>query len=209
MTEAANMQVTGQQADRKRLIIDLAKCDQCPACELDCEWERGRPHGGLLQGNDGEGAPVGAGLAREGHRPHGGLLQGAMMGLREKATLMLICRRCEHASCVIACPFDAIERQEDGILKRHNLRCVSCKSCAHACPFGTIYPEMLTFYDMPYETFCASCLEHSDTEPACVASCSQGALEYRETDSAGEDVHILDDGLAARATRWVKQEMAQ
>ena len=33
-----------------------------------------------------------------------------------------------------------------GVIMRYNLRCVSCKSCALACPFGTIYTEMLPFY---------------------------------------------------------------
>lgn len=129
-----------------------------------------------------------------------------LQGLREKVVFALLCRRCEVASCVIACPFDAIERQEDGIIRRYNLRCVSCKSCAHACPFGTIYPEMLTFYDRPYESFCEQCLAGSDDEPACVASCGQGALEYRVADSAEGDLHILDDYVAARVRKWVKRE---
>jgi len=206
MTEAANMQAGGKRGGGKRgggkrLIIDLAKCDGCRSCVVSCGWEMGRPHGGLLQGN-----------ARDGFRPHGGLPHGnAMLGLREKATFMLLCRRCEHASCVIACPFDAIERQVDGpdagLIKRYNLRCVSCMCCAHACPFGTIYTDMLPFYDMPYETFCANCLERSDTEPACVASCGQGALEYRVPDPAEADVHILDEHLAARVRKWTKNEI--
>ena len=121
-------------------------------------------------------------------------------------TFALLCRRCVVASCVDACPFDAIERQEDGIIKRYNLRCVSCKSCAHACPFGTIYPEMLTFYDLPYESVCEQCLAGSDEEPACVASCGQGALEYRVPDPAEADLHILDAYVAARVRKWVKKE---
>ena len=158
----------------KRLIIDLEKCDQCDHCGVRCDY-----------------------YDRSHAEDHG------MLGLREQATFALICRRCEHASCVIACPFDAIERQGDAILKRHNLRCVSCKLCAHACPFGTIYTDMLPFY----ESSCEACLEHIESEPPCVASCSQSALEYRVPDSEDGHVHILDDHLAARATRWVKREV--
>ena len=75
----------------------------------------------------------------------------AALALRERATFELVCRRCEQASCVLACPFAALERTEDGIIKRHNMRCVSCKSCALACPFGTIYMELLPFYSMDYQ----------------------------------------------------------
>ncbi len=85
-----------------------------------------------------------------------------MLGLRERATFALVCRQCLYASCIIACPFDAIERQDDGIIKRYNLRCVSCKLCAHACPFGTIYPEMLQFY----EAHCDNCLGRNEAAPS-------------------------------------------
>jgi Fe-S-cluster-containing hydrogenase component 2 len=121
-------------------------------------------------------------------------------------TFELLCRRCKVASCVLACPFDALERRENGIIKRHNLRCVSCKSCAHACPFGTIYSELLTFYDMPYETTCTDCLAHLDGEPACVAACGQGALEYRVPDPAEKDVYIIDEYVAARVRKWTRNE---
>jgi len=39
-----------------------------------------------------------------------------------------------------------------------------------------------------------------------VASCVQSALEYREVDTAEADVYLLDAHLAARSTRWVKNE---
>ena len=80
----------------------------------------------------------------------------SVLALRERATFELVCRRCEHASCVEACPFEALERGENGIVKRHNMRCVSCKSCSLACPFGTIYMELLPFYAMDYEAAVSS-----------------------------------------------------
>jgi Fe-S-cluster-containing hydrogenase component 2 len=126
---------------------------------------------------------------------------GGLINLREKAAFALICRRCQLASCIVACPFDALQRLEDGgVIKRHNLRCVSCKLCAHACPFGTIYTEMLPFY----ETRCDGCAGRG--EKACVASCRQGALEYRLVDPDEEGVHIIDEYLAARAGRWTRRE---
>ena len=134
-----------------------------------------------------------------------------MLALREKATFEVICRRCVHASCILACPFDALVRTEDGIVKRHNLRCVSCKSCAIACPFGTIYMELVPFYSLSYESSCHACLSGDDT-PACAASCPEGALEYREVGADEEGIHIVDDRLAARvsatARAWSKEEAA-
>ena len=149
----------------KRLIIDLAQCDRCEECGVDC---------------------------------------GGVPTLREQATFELVCRRCALASCVAACPFDALERLADGgVIRRHNLRCVSCKLCAHACPFGTIYPEMLGFYQAP----CHGCRPDEGQAPPCVAGCARGALEYRALEPNEPGVYVIDGFLAARAERWVRREL--
>ena len=122
-----------------------------------------------------------------------------LRSVREQATFALVCRRCKFASCIAACPFDALERLDDGgVIRRHNLRCVSCKLCALACPFGTIFPEMLPFYQVN----CDGCA--GAEQKACVAACRRGAMEYREVDPGEAGVHIIDEYLAARADRWVR-----
>ena len=66
--------------------------------------------------------------------------------LREIAAFEHYCRKCELASCVEACPRSALERDERGVIVRHNLRCTGCMSCARACPFGTILEAALRFH---------------------------------------------------------------
>lgn len=104
-----------------------------------------------------------------------------------------------------ACPFEALERRADGILERHNLRCVSCKLCAHACPFGTIYPDMLSFYVTP----CDYCLGQLTSAPPCATSCRRGAIQYRSVDPEEPGLHMVDERLAAVAPKWVKREREQ
>ena len=170
------------ESSRHYLVIDLALCDLCHtpghACRVDCSH--------FDQAGDPDGSC------------------GAMLALREKATFELVCRRCEHASCIVACPFDALERTDEGIIKRHNLRCVSCKSCAIACPFGTIYGQLLPFYNVSYEAGCRSCLAGLDpqgeTAPACAGSCKEGAIEWRTVAEGEDDVRIIDEVLAVRAS---------
>ena len=65
--------------------------------------------------------------------------------LRELASYAVICRKCEEASCVLSCPKEALEKDDEGVLRRYNMRCISCKSCAVACPFGTIYPLAIPY----------------------------------------------------------------
>ena len=142
----------------------------------------------------------------------------AALALRERATFELVCRRCELASCVMACPFAALERTEEGIIKRHNMRCVSCKSCALACPFGTIYMELLPFYAMDYEAAVGFAVGASlardpaeinkgtqGREQGSLLRCPHNALEYGEPSATD---HIIDEHLAARTRRWTRKEKA-
>jgi len=163
---------------QKHLVIDLQKCDQCQSGNTSC-------------------------TVACGYHDRPGVDDNGLSGLRERATFALVCRRCSSASCINACVFDALERGVDGVIERHNLRCISCKMCAHACPFGTIYTDMLSFYQVN----CDLCLDQAETEPLCVSSCPHGALEFRALDPSETDVHVIDQNLAARATRWVRQEV--
>lgn len=188
----------------RHLIIDLAVCDCCRTGAVSPAEHRSMGDATSASAANG-GCAVGC---------------GGMLALREKATFESVCRRCEVASCILACPFDALERTQSGTIKRHNLRCVSCKSCAIACPFGTIYMELLPFYSVDYGTACGSCAvtgstgseEDPGVTPPCTNSCPEGALEYRQIDPGEEDIHVIDEFLAVRvsgrARRWIRTEAA-
>ena len=159
----------------KRLLIDLNTCDECETCTIDC--------GAFYRAK---------------------MIDHGVLSLREMATFLLMCRRCEDPSCVAACRFEALERQDDGVLKRYNLRCVSCKCCSHACPFGTIYPEALPFY----VTQCDFCVATADQEPPCVPSCEKKAISFEEIgDKEEADLHLVGDNLAVRAATWNKKDV--
>ena len=159
----------------KRLFIDLNKCDACSRCAVQCAY--------FYRGTAAD---------------HG------LLALRELATFQLVCRRCEEPCCVAACRFEALERDAAGVLRRHNLRCVSCQCCSQACPFGTIYPDTLSFYT----TACDFCAGRAEEAPPCVVSCPQGAVEYREVEAAeAEGIFVLNEHLAVRAPRWNKADV--
>ncbi len=62
--------------------------------------------------------------------------------IRELATFQFTCRKCEKAPCIEACPAEALEKDENGTLKRAMYRCVRCKSCVVICPFGTMMDNL-------------------------------------------------------------------
>jgi len=130
--------------------------------------------------------------------------------LREIAAFEHFCRRCELAPCIEACPKSALERNESGVVARHNLRCVGCMSCSRACPFGTIMEEALRFHYGGCD-YCESLGEGAT--PGCVESCAasgvSGALEYREVsaeEAERDDVVLVGERLAVSGRRWDKAD---
>ncbi|HIE11645.1 MAG TPA: hypothetical protein EYP62_08525 [Kiritimatiellae bacterium] len=155
----------------KRLFIDLEACERCTGCTVKC-----------------------AAFYRVAEADN------AVRGLREMASLVLFCRRCEEPACVAACGYEALERGRDGVLRRWNLRCVACKACSNACPFGTILPDVLTFYTVE----CDRCV-HAGGEPVCVRECPEGAIQFREVSADEPGVHLIGDWLAVRSFKWEKE----
>jgi len=110
--------------------------------------------------------------------------------LLEMIRFALICRRCEAAPCISSCPQGALEKipsqdQDAGILKRANMLCTACGSCAIACPFGTIYTDLIPFPSSVCDR-CKGRLAPGE-KPLCVQTCSDGSIDYREVDVEKED----------------------
>ena len=122
--------------------------------------------------------------------------------LREMATYALICRQCEFANCVQACPKEALEKQENGMLKRYNLRCIACKSCSVACPFGTILAEYVPFYSSQCD-YCLGRVPEVEV-PDCVKTCSnKDALQFIEVEEDhAKGIYFIGDHIAARALNF-------
>ncbi|NOX34319.1 MAG: 4Fe-4S dicluster domain-containing protein [Deltaproteobacteria bacterium] len=50
---------------------------------------------------------------------------------------LVTCNHCKHAPCVRACPTQATFKREDGIVMMDYHRCIGCRFCMAACPFGS------------------------------------------------------------------------
>lgn len=126
--------------------------------------------------------------------------------LREFAHFSVICRRCDDAPCVASCPWEALERQESGILKRYMMRCTSCKTCSRACPFGTIYPETIPFIIAKCD-YCLGRLKDGQP-PVCLESCSHGGIKYGDFEENKEDrIFKASEHLLVRtALKWERIE---
>lgn len=90
------------------------------------------------------------------------------------ATLSMGCNHCEHPQCLANCPAGAYTKLENGIVYQDHNKCIGCRMCIMACPYGV--PQ----YD-PEEgktSKCSYCKERTEKglKPMCVESCPGGNL---------------------------------
>ncbi|MBN1540640.1 4Fe-4S binding protein [candidate division KSB1 bacterium] len=128
--------------------------------------------------------------------------------LLEVAEFASYCRQCTDAFCVIACPTEALERLSSGTIKRYNMRCVGCKSCILACPFGTIFPQVINYVTAQCD-FCLNQLEQdADYIPECVKTAPAQTFRMIEIDEdkPEEQVFLVGEHLAVKSPNWRKKE---
>ena len=132
--------------------------------------------------------------------------------LKDKPVLVL-CNHCTHPQCVKVCPTRATwKRKQDGIVMMDMHRCIGCRYCMAACPYGArsfnwrdprpylevpIRPEFPTRAKGVVEkcNFCAERLR-SGLEPACVVSArevsgGEGALTFGDLSDPDSNVSRL------------------
>ena len=135
--------------------------------------------------------------------------------LREKAHFALICRHCEQAPCVNSCPQEALQRNEDKVVVRSNMLCVGCNSCVAACPFGTIYHDIIPFIAFSCDLCVDRCNDRpvcrpTGREPVCVKTCPYGALKYGNFEEDIEKrIYQLKDRLSVHITAWRKDQSSK
>lgn len=95
------------------------------------------------------------------------------------------CRHCEDAPCLNSCPQKAIVK-ENNIMSVNEEKCIGCKTCLLACPFGAI--DLLPQYEDGKEVeqvildenkkIAYKCDLCKDNEKiACISACPQEALK--------------------------------
>jgi Fe-S-cluster-containing dehydrogenase component len=128
--------------------------------------------------------------------------------------LPVLCNHCANPPCVRVCPTKATFRRGDGIVMMDYHRCIGCRFCMAACPFGSRsmnYRDPRPFIaklnaDFPTRTrgvvekcnFCEERLARG-LLPACVLACKEKALIFGDLEDAGSDLRrLLESGFAIR-----------
>jgi Fe-S-cluster-containing dehydrogenase component len=111
---------------------------------------------------------------------------------------LVLCNHCANPPCVRVCPTKATFRRPDGIVMMDYHRCIGCRFCMAACPFGArsmnyrdprplikkITPDYPTRTKGVVEK-CNFCEERlaKGLEPACVLACKEKALVFGDLEN--------------------------
>ncbi len=121
--------------------------------------------------------------------------------------VLLLCNHCDNPPCTRVCPTQATwKREEDSLVMMDWHRCIGCRYCVAACPYGSrsfnwrdprpfikqIQPDYPTRMRGVVEkcTFCDERLAKG-LLPACVESCEEKALVFGDLEDADSEVRQL------------------
>jgi sulfite dehydrogenase (quinone) subunit SoeB len=165
------------------LVIDLDTCVGCHACAVACkQWNNDGFAGPLTDENPYGKDPFGVWF----NRIHSYTLEPDKEAPSQQTQTLHFprsCLHCEKPECVTVCPTGAsYKRAEDGIVLVDENKCIGCKLCSWACPYGAreysavdgVMKKCTLCVDRIYN----ESLEEWDRQPACVQACPTRARHF-------------------------------
>lgn len=104
---------------RYGMVIDLHRCVGCAACDIACKSENNVPHD---------------------HHWSNHIIEttGTFPDTRYRY-IPTLCNHCDNAPCVKNCPTTAMYKSAEGLTLHEPAKCIGCRLCQLACPYGVIY----------------------------------------------------------------------
>lgn len=186
-------------------LIDLGRCIGCHSCTVACKAENNT-------------APLlppllfkGGNLQRPRHLSYRWVIvqEGGTYPNFWRTFVTSACNHCKEPACMKSCPVDAIsKRAPDGIVLIDQEKCIGCRYCVWACPYGA--PQWNDATQKVEK--CTMCVSRIDKglQPACATTCVGKALTYVADFDSAKSGENAPDGFANPATtipsvRFVKK----
>lgn len=170
------------------LAIDLDVCVGCHACVTSCkQWNTSGEAGPLSDLNPYEKDPTGTFFNR---------VQTYEVGVfpdTEVVHFPKSCLHCEDPPCVPVCPTGAsYKRKEDGIVLVDYDKCIGCKYCSWACPWGVREVDekkkVMTKCTLCVDRIYDQSIPEGERKPACVLACPTKARFFGDIDDPNSEI---------------------
>ena len=157
--------------DARAVLVDTTNCVGCRSCELACAEANKLP--------DPPADVDFAAFRSTGPDQFTVINQGTVKSAGgDDRFAKSQCMHCVEPACVAGCVVRALEKKKDGPVIYHADRCLGCRYCMVACPFGV--PKYEYAKAVPIVRKCTFCAERQaeGKPPACADACPNGALTF-------------------------------
>lgn len=183
------------------ILIDVSRCTACRACQVACkEWNRLPGEATSFTGSYQNPPDLSA-------------TTWTLVQFRETADgdglhwrfRKAQCMHCTDAICYAACPNDAITKYPEGNVVINQERCQGCLRCVESCPFQVPHLNPTT----KKTAKCRGCVDRvmNGLPPACVKTCTSGALQYGGRARLLREAKARRDKLFPRGVIYGEREM--
>ena len=155
-------------ATQKAFYFDASSCTGCKACQNACI--------------DKNNLPLGVRWRRVFE--YGGGTWLTLNGVETPNDVFMYhvstaCQHCSNPVCLEVCPAAAISKRADGIVLIDDTKCIGCRYCQWACPYGA--PQFNE--ETKAMTKCNFCYDLQDQglNPACVDACVMRCLHFGDS----------------------------
>jgi Fe-S-cluster-containing dehydrogenase component len=171
---ASSVSTRGAARDAVGVLVDATRCVGCRGCEAACAEANAL----AVPKRPGE---EGVFASRRRTSPehltvvNRGTLKSPSGETRFAKTQ---CMHCVTPACASGCVVKALEKTAAGPVVYHEDRCLGCRYCMIACPFGVPKYEFAKAAPLVKKcTFCAA-RQEKGLPPACADACPSGALTF-------------------------------
>lgn len=188
-----------QKNDNNVFLIDMTKCTGCRGCQVACkQWNQLEAEQTEFFSGEGYQNPPAMSeytFTRIKFRDY------QKNGQNEFAFYKEMCMHCEDPACASVCPVGAFQKTPEGPVIYNDERCIGCRFCMVACPFGV--PKYEWSKGLPLVKKCTGCYSRlkAGMKPACATACPT-AISYGPR---SEMLKLAEDRLSRHPDRYINK----